>query len=204
MSDWKVYKLGDCIDSKNQGINTTTEKVEYSNTGFRIIQAKNIQPFSYDFDKTNFISESNYSKIKEKFKPCKGDILYTNIGSQLGNAAIFGKRNISCNCIITWNVLKLVTNNEILMPEYLCYWLNMNRERIRNLNSSSTMPFVSGDALLLLDIPVPPISEQKKMISIFNLFDEKINLLNYQIFTLEQMSETLFRKWIIGHNYYKK
>jgi restriction endonuclease S subunit len=53
-------------------------------------------------------------------------------------------------------------------------------------------------------IPVPPISEQKKMISIFNLFDEKINLLNYQIFTLEQMSETLFRKWIIGHNYYKK
>lgn len=139
----KIYSLNDLIISKNQGINTTTEKIKYSINGHKVLRAKNIFDNKIDESDLVYVDDIIYTRTNNNYKPRINDVLYTNIGSQFGNACVV-KTN---DYFITWNILRLVPNKKYILPLYLSYLLNNNKERIRNLNSSSTMPFVSGNIL---------------------------------------------------------
>jgi type I restriction enzyme S subunit len=123
------FKLEELVLIKTQGVNTTTDNVKYSSEGVKVVQAKNIDQYSVTFDEKNFVSEETFKRMKDNHILKKGDVLYTNIGSQLGNCAIF---NSNEPAIITWNVLKLVPNEKIILKEYLCYLLNQNKIRIKS------------------------------------------------------------------------
>ena len=167
------YKLEDLIELKTQGVNTTTDNIEYVSQGYKIVQAKNIQPYNITFDEKNYVSEKIYSKIKENHKLHKGDVLYTNIGSQLGNSAIY---NSDEKAIITWNVMKLIPKKQIITNDFLCYLLNYHKTEIVSLNSSSTMPFVSGKELMNFKIEVPSILIQHKITKVLKTIENKIKL----------------------------
>ena len=166
-----MYKLDEVLLSKNQGINTTTEKVKYTDHGYKIVQAKDIQKYGFTFDKKNFVDKDTFSRIKDLHKLKKGDLLFSNIGSQLGNACIY---DLDEEAIITWNVMKLTPDPEKVDAAYLCSWLNWKSEEIKALNSSSTMPFVSGKVLGKVDIELPNLQEQEKIASIIYDINEKI------------------------------
>ena len=167
------YKLEDLIELKTQGVNTTTDNIEYVSQGYKIVQAKNIQPYNITFDEKNYVSEKTYSQIKENHKLHKGDVLYTNIGSQLGNCAIY---NSDEKAIITWNVMKLIPKKQVITNDFLCYLLNYHKTEIASLNSSSTMPFVSGKELMNFKIEVPSILIQHKITKVLKTIENKIKL----------------------------
>ncbi len=56
---------------------------------------------------------------------------------------------------------------------------------------------IRGSDLQELEIPVPPLPEQKAIASVLTSLDDKIDLLHRQNKTLEAMAETLFRQWFI-------
>ena len=56
---------------------------------------------------------------------------------------------------------------------------------------------IRGSDLQELEIPVPPLPEQKAIASVLSSLDDKIDLLHRQNKTLEAMAETLFRQWFI-------
>ena len=169
------YKLIDLLDFKTQGVNTTTDHISYVEKGYKIVQAKNIAPYNITFDESNFVDEETFSRIKDNHKLHKGEVLYTNIGSQLGNSAIY---EFDDEAIITWNVMKLIPNKNIIDNYYLCYLLNSNKSYIKALNTSSTMPFVSGKALMNVEFEVPDLQTQKKVIKVLKNIEDKIKLNN--------------------------
>jgi len=161
---WKVKKLGEII-KKNQGVNTTMAQVKYSGNGYTVIRAKNISQNKIDFENIVFVDKNTFSKLEEPFKPKKGDILYTNIGSKLGNAVIVTTLK---QFIIAWNVLKIRLDSDIISSEYLVEFLNSNRDNIAALNSSSTMPFVSGNTISQIKILIPDYKLAKNFSTISN------------------------------------
>ncbi len=169
------YKLIDLLDFKTQGVNTTTDHISYVEKGYKIVQAKNIAPYNITFDESNFVDEKTFIRIKDNHKLHKGEVLYTNIGSQLGNSAIY---EFDDEAIITWNVMKLIPNKDIIDNYYLCYLLNSNKSYIKALNTSSTMPFVSGKALMNVEFEVPDLQTQKKVIKVLKNIEDKIKLNN--------------------------
>lgn len=169
------YKLIDLLDFKTQGVNTTTDHISYVEKGYKIVQAKNIAPYNITFDESNFVDEETFSRIKGNHKLHKGEVLYTNIGSQLGNSAIY---EFDDDSIITWNVMKLIPNKDIIDNYYLCYLLNSNKPYIKALNTSSTMPFVSGKALMNVEFEVPDLHTQKKVVKVLKSIEDKIKLNN--------------------------
>lgn len=169
------YKLIDLLDFKTQGVNTTTDHISYVEKGYKIVQAKNIAPYNITFDESNFVDEETFSRIKDNHKLHKGEVLYTNIGSQLGNSAIY---EFDDEAIITWNVMKLIPNKDIIDNYYLCYLLNSNKPYIKALNTSSTMPFVSGKALMNVEFEVPDLHTQKKVVKVLKNIEDKIKLNN--------------------------
>ena len=109
-----IYKLKDLIKLKTQGVNTTTDKIKYSNSGYKVVQAKNIEQYNVTFDEKNFIDEKTYERIKKNHILHKGDVLFTNIGSKLGNCAIY---ELNEKAVITWNVMKLVPDEKIILKD---------------------------------------------------------------------------------------
>ena len=158
------YKLIDLLDFKTQGVNTTTDHISYVEKGYKIVQAKNIAPYNITFDESNFVDEETFSRIKDNHKLHKGEVLYTNIGSQLGNSAIY---EFDDEAIITWNVMKLIPNKDIIDNYYLCYLLNSNKPYIKALNT-----------LMNVEFEVPDLHTQKKVVKVLKNIEDKIKLNN--------------------------
>lgn len=187
------YKLIDLLDFKTQGVNTTTDNISYVDKGYKIVQAKNIAPYNITFDDSNYIDEETFNRIKDNHKLHKGEVLYTNIGSQLGNSAIYESDE---EAIITWNVMKLIPNKEIIDNYYLCYLLNSNKSYIKALNTSSTMPFVSGKELMNVEFDVPDLITQKKIVKILKDIEDKIKINNEINNNLYELMKIKFNNYI--------
>lgn len=186
------YKLIDLLESKTQGVNTTTDHISYVDKGYKIVQAKNIAPYNITFDESNFIDEDTFDRIKDNHKLHKGEVLYTNIGSQLGNSAIY---EFDDEAIITWNVMKLIPNKDIIDNYYLCYLLNSNKPNIKALNTSSTMPFVSGKELMKVEFDVPDLKTQQKVVKVLKNIEDKIKLNNEINNNLYEMGDNLYNEY---------
>jgi len=78
---------------------------------------------------------------------------------------------------------------------FLYYWFkNIN---INEMDSGSAIPSTSRDEVYDLKIKLPPLPEQTAIANIFSSLDDKIDLLQRQNKTLEQLAETLFRQWFV-------
>ncbi len=160
---WGAYFLSDIILSKNQGVNTTTEKVTYSECGVPVIQAGNVENGRIVFKTNKYIDDEKFKSLSHSVKPKNGDVLYTNIGANFGNSSAI--ESVGFDFLITWNVLK-ITPSSFLNPKYLACVLNSHRiraEAIREV-STSTVPFVNGKTIGNFVIPLPSIEEQKKIV----------------------------------------
>ena len=193
--NWKTMSLDEVIVKRNQGVNTTTEKVAYSDAGIKVIRANNISAGIVDYSNCVYVTEETFERIKDTCKPQKGDILYTNIGSQLGSAALV---NTDENFVIAWNVLRLQTSNKI-NADFLVYLLNnpSNKKMIQSLNSSSTMPFVSGGEIGKVEFSFPDLNKQIAIAKILRSLDDKIHLNNQINQTLESIAQAIFKCWFI-------
>lgn len=187
--------LDELLTRKNQGVNTTTEKVSYSEIGIPVIRANNILNGVIDYKDIVYVDEDTFARIKEPCKPRSGDILYTNIGSQFGNAA---KVEADFEFAIAWNVMRLQPRNDI-DSDFLMYLLNNPETKtyIRSLNSSSTMPFVSGKEIGKVKLKVPPIGTQRSISFILRAIDDRIALLRETNATLEAIAQALFKSWFV-------
>ncbi|BAI79796.1 type I restriction-modification system, S subunit [Deferribacter desulfuricans SSM1] len=68
---------------------------------------------------------------------------------------------------------------------------------IKSMTGSTGRQRVQTDVVFNYKFLFPPLSEQKAIASVLSSLDDKIDLLQRQNQTLEQMAETLFRKWFI-------
>lgn len=68
---------------------------------------------------------------------------------------------------------------------------------INFMDSGSAIPSTSREDFYDLNIPLPPLPEQKIIASILSSLDDKIDLLHRQNKTLEALAETLFRQWFV-------
>lgn len=195
VSDWKTQKLDELIVKRNQGVNTTTEKVKYSESGKPVIRANSISQSRIDFSDCVFVDDVTFQRIKEPCKPKKGDVLYTNIGSQFGSAA---KVESDFEFTIAWNVLRLQVSKD-LDADFLVYLLNnpKNKALIQSLNSSSTMPFVSGTVIGNIEFLYPDYETQKRIVAKLKPLDAKIDLSRGINQTLEKMAQVLFKSWFV-------
>ena len=191
---WKEVPLKEILLKSNQGVNTTTEKVIYSTKGHGVVKAQDILERKINFSVSDYVDKHEYARLSTHVKPKLNDILYSNIGSKMGNAA---KVKSDFQFIIAWNVLRLQINTDEAEVDFLVQLLNSKtiRRAICSLNSSSTMPFVSGGVIRLFEINLPPLPEQKAIAKVLTAFDDKIELLQAQNKTLEAMAQTIFKEW---------
>ena len=125
--------------------------------------------------------------ISKKYNADKGNIVIGRVGAYCGSLYFLKEES--------W-----ITDNAILaIPKinsrFLFYFLltcNLN-----HLSQGAAQPLLNQTILNNIDMNLPPIEEQKRIAGVLGAFDDKIELLQKQNTTLENMAKALFKSWFV-------
>ena len=194
--DWQEVKLGDLpikIIDNDRGENYP-QKNEFSNEGHCLfLNTKNVTKSGFSFSKLNFITEQK-DKILRQGKLQRKDLVLTTRGT-VGNVAYYNEK-------ISYNNIRINSGMVIIRPDGIDE--NFNYQLFKYLKNIFTN-FISGSAqpqlpirdLKTISILFPPLPEQKAIAEVLSSLDDKIDLLQKQNQTLENIAQTLFRKYFI-------
>jgi type I restriction enzyme, S subunit len=156
---WMWCRLGELCTKITDGFHHTPKKQE---SGKIYISATHIRDNLIKWSECQFIPEEDHNYLFKKTYPQKGEILITNRGAGCGTPAIidideeFSFQNAA---LIGFN--QVFTNNN-----YVCYFLIMSRKEIMdNFVNGGLQPMLSNVMLGTLPIPIPPISEQNRIVT---------------------------------------
>ena len=188
-SEWKNYKIKDVLSYvvDNRG-NTPPIQDE----GFELLEVNAIsatEKFPQYQLVRKHVSEHVYNTWFRSGHPQIGDILVPTVGT-LGAVSYVNKDN----CCIAQNLIALRANKDICDCDYLYYILrNPNtRKRLLNLNIGGVQPSIKVPHLMDLEIGIPPVEIQKKIISILKVLDDKISINQKTNDNLQQQAAAIF------------
>jgi len=103
-------------------------------------------------------------------KLCKpGDILLCVRGATTGRLNWADKEYC-----IGRGLAALTLKSEVCVPEYVYYFVETQTQEMLGLAAGSTFPNLPGAKLKVLEIPVPPILEQRRVVAYLDSIQEKI------------------------------
>jgi type I restriction enzyme M protein len=176
VADMKTEKLGNIAVLLRRG-----KSAKYGKSNIQIIksgQARGYQEF--DFSERHFVDE-NFTLDERKLE--KGDILINSTG--VGTAGRVTLFNLDGDFVVDSHITILRVNKSVANPIFVLYVL---AENIGFKNIESMAQGQSGQIELSLsivqniDIPLPPLSEQQKIVS-------KIEKIEAEIQDLQKLSE---------------
>lgn len=165
-----------------------------SDTGPWKVTAKDIVNGKINFTTARKTTQVAYEqKLTNKSRPKVDDILLTKDGS-LGRLAIVKNENLCVN----QSVAVLRVNNKIL-PEYLYYLLSSPKYQSQMLGEAdgTVIKHIYITRVAKMEVDIPSLEEQRKVIKILKSLDQKNNLNNQINQTLESIAQAIFKSWFI-------
>lgn len=162
---WRWVEANNVMDVRDG----THDSPKAQTSGVPLVTSKNLVNGEIDFSTCNLISESDHEAISKRSGVDNGDILYAMIGT-IGNPVVVNKafefsiKNVA--------LFKFTKTNEAY-NQYIFHFLN-SRIAIRQFQSNSrggTQKFVSLGNIRGLQIPLPPLAEQKRIAAILDKAD---------------------------------
>src|SRR5690554_1968505 len=140
------------------------------------------------------ITELGYRSCSTTLIP-KGSIL-------LSSRAPIGLLAIAKNELCTNQGFKnLVLNNDLVINEFLYYWLKTKIEYISSLGTGTTFKEVSKHVIENIEIDLPSYSTQKQIAKVLSDLDAKIEVNNKINKELEAMAKTLYDYWFVQFDF---
>ena len=155
---WEWSRLNSIVDVRDGTHDTPT----YVDKGIPLITSKNLVEGGIDYSNVKYISEKDAISINERSGVNIGDILFAMIGT-IGNPSMVTKDIL----ISIKNVaLFKFTFSKNLSNHFVMYFLDYAQENMKNKPSGGLQPFVSLNFLRTYLVPVPPVEEQQRIVSI--------------------------------------
>ena len=177
---FELLDLCDYVDYRGK----TPSKVD---SGIFLVTAKNIRKGYIDYDiSKEYISEDDYEEVMHRGKPQKGDVLITT-EAPLGNVAQIDNEFIA----LAQRVIKYRPKDKRLSSSFLKYIL-LGREfqiRLEKEATGATAKGIKGSKLHKIQIPVPALQKQQRIVSILDTFEASIQNLEAQLSQREKQYE---------------
>ena len=161
---WAIIQLADVCERLHQGLNTAGEKIKFYDSGYPIIQTRNIDDGVIELDsKIKFMCEDDWQLYRDKYRPELGDVFFTNIGT-IGKTAIV---TVDLDYLIHWNIFKLRPCLKMITSEFLRYTLEQLTLSgyFEKLQKGGTVDFVTKKMISEALIYLPSIAEQKRIVA---------------------------------------
>ena len=198
-SGWKKVKLGE-IGTFSKGYGIT--KTELTNSGLPCVRYGDIYT-QHNFTIKNFSSFIDRKTAERSVRINPNDLLFAGSGEtadEIGKCVAF---NMDTEAYAGGDViiLRITTKDN---ADYVSYFLNtVGRRQLNKLGAGNSIVHIYSRDLQHVRIDVPPPSEQKAMIKIFQSAEKEIELLEkivsqYRIQKRGLMQKLLTGKWRVG------
>ncbi len=189
---YKIQEIGEVIG----GGTPSTKKNEYYGGNIPWITPKDLSNF-----KEVFISEGERNITEEGLKNSSARTLPSNTVLMTSRAPI-GYLAIAKNEVTTNQGFKsIICNESLVKPLFLYYSLKNDMDKIKSLGTGSTFSEISGKVVKNIEINIPSIEYQTIIEYILGNFDKKIELNQKIIANLEELSQTLFKRWFVDFEF---
>lgn len=195
---WKSYKLGELVKVKGgkrlpkgkslQEMQNAHPYIRVSDMGNRII----------DKSKLLYVPDKIFTSIS-RYTVNDGDIIISIVGTIGLISQVTAELD---NASLTENCVKFTNLNGVLR-EYLYYFLiseNCQNE-IRSKTVGTTQPKLPLYNINSLQIKVPPLPTQHRIVDILSALDDKIELNRQTNATLEAIAQAIFKEWFVDFNF---
>ncbi|MDK2100544.1 restriction endonuclease subunit S [Campylobacter jejuni] len=198
---WKMETLGEILSSDKYSIKrgpfgSTLKKSFFVEKGIRIFEQYN--PINNDPHwKRYFISHEKFQEL-EAFKATEGDLLISCSGT-LGKIVELPKDTEMG--IINQALLKIRLNNIKILNSYFIYYFNspiMQEKILESTLGSAIKNIASVKILKQIEIPLPPLKKQERIVGIldesFAKIDESIKILEQNLLNLDELMQSALQK----------
>lgn len=165
-TNWQIKKLGEVCNVFTDG--NWIESKDQSTDGIRLIQTGNIGQgyFKDRGEKARYISEKTFKRLncREIFE---NDVLVSRLPDPVGRACIIPNTGEKMITAVDCSILRF--NNNII-SSFFNYFSQSNNylTNVEALTSGTTRKRISRNNLGLIEIPIPPLSEQHRIVKILN------------------------------------
>lgn len=145
-----------------------------------------------------------YSAVKDwpgqaKKSIRKDDILFSEIRPANGRWAYVEED--ADDFVVSTKLMVIRAKQDRLFPKFLYQFLTSSEitKWLQHLaeSRSGTFPQITFDQVATLELPLPPLAEQKAIAAVLGALDDKIELNRRMNATLEAMARALFQSWFV-------
>ncbi len=193
--NWEVRRLGEVLRRSQYGLS-----VAGSLTGkYCILRMNSLVNGAVIFNDLQYVDIDK--KTFEAFKLERNDILFnrTNSVELVGKTALFDKEDPA---VFASYLIRITTDEEQVNPAFLNWYFNWEaiQKRLRFLASRGvSQANISASKLQTFQLPIPPLEEQKKIVSIFNAYAGKVVAIEKEITLHEELFRLLLDELMAGH-----
>lgn len=191
--EWETVELGE-VAAVRSGY--AFKSSDWQDSGIPVVKIANVKSGRLEMSGCSFVAESTAAESGE-FQLSTGDILIAMTG-YIGDVARVRRTDLPC--VLNQRVGKFsVRDKNRLDPNFLYTFLAWaeTRQTIESLGYGSAQPNVSPSLIHKVELPLPPLAEQKAIAAVLGALDDKIELNRRMNATLEAMARALFQSWFV-------
>lgn len=199
--EWKEVRLGDVCSKITDGSHFSPKA---QTEGYPMLSVKDMREYDFDFSNCKKISYEDYLKMeRDGCVPQIGDVLVAKDGSYLKEIFICKEQR---EIALLSSIAIFRPNSQLIDSRFLCYCLKSPRVyNYISLNcvSGSALPRIILKDFKGVNMRVPSLDDQRRIVSILSSLDRKIELNNKINADLEEMAQAIFKNWFVDFEPFK-
>lgn len=206
--DWEVRTIDDIKSTNKSALSmgpfgSNIKKEFFVKEGVPIIRGNNLNSYRFLDEDFVFLTEKKADDLRSS--NCQpGDIIVTHRGT-LGQIGLIPRKSRYKRYVVSQSGMKLSCDESQVISEYVFYFLKspIGQHLLLRNTSQTGVPAIAQPLTSLRNVllPVPNINEQKRIAKIFEDLNDKIDLLQKQSKTLEEICNIIFKHWFIDFEF---
>lgn len=177
---YKTYKIKDLINEISMGPFGSNIKVEcFVDSGIPVLNGSNLTGFALNDNSFRYVTPEKADSLGKE-NAYRGDIVITHRGT-LGQIVFIPENSKHSRYVISQSQFRVKCNEKVL-PEYLVYYFHTNAGQHKLLSNASQVgvPALAraSTTFQTLEIDIPDVTEQRKIVDLLETIREKIELNN--------------------------
>ena len=199
-SEWSTVRVEDIAEKIAMGPFGSSIKVEtFVASGLPIISGQHLRGTALNDNGFNFITKEHGAKLKNA-NVFRGDVIFTHAGN-IGQVSYIPETSQYDRYVISQRQFYLRCNTDKILPQFVVYYFQSHEGQHKLLANATQVGVPSiarpSSYLRTIEIPLPPLRQQRIIVSVLETLEHKIEH-NRQINqTLEQMAQALFQAWFV-------